>query len=493
MSRPVDWSPLDLGADPVVGDPAQVEASGRHYQQVADAIEAAAARLREIVAATDMHGQMVDAFRDKARSVADDVTRAHTRYRGVGDALVAYAAPLEIAQSDSALALLRARDAQERLVRGRNAASAAQIGLEGAAPEVDTTALTRAARNAESDVSTAMTELQAARNLCRDAIEDRDDAARRAVAAIREVEDSGDLKDGWWDNWGAKVVGVITDIAGAVAAIAGVAALLVGWIPIVGQVLAAALGTIALVASIVSLLGNIALASTGYRTLTDVLLDVVSVATFGVGRAVTAGARASFGATRGATRLAAGRAAATSPAVRAAAGLPGGSSQSAIRAMTGADDVAALSRSQARSLVEAGRRSPAVSLTDPLSAARRGVADLPAQLSALRSADWAAALRGAPQAARDIVTAPTWAERLARLYPNSPVLADAAFRGGVHPVIAAAPDVASHAGRGATLTAVGVGAQATGSGVDTYQVIGLFGDEATPSESLQLPLELHVG
>jgi len=48
-------------------------------QQVAEAIEGAAARLREIVAATDMHGQMVDAFRDKARSVADDVTRAHTR------------------------------------------------------------------------------------------------------------------------------------------------------------------------------------------------------------------------------------------------------------------------------------------------------------------------------------------------------------------------------------------------------------------------------
>ena len=77
MSRPVDWSALDLGADPVAGEPAQVVASGRHYQQVADAIEAAAARLREIVAATDMHGRTVDAFRDKASSVADDVTRAH--------------------------------------------------------------------------------------------------------------------------------------------------------------------------------------------------------------------------------------------------------------------------------------------------------------------------------------------------------------------------------------------------------------------------------
>lgn len=129
-----------------------------------------------------------------------------------------------------------------RLARARSSASVAQLALDGAAPDIDTTALTRAAGNAEADISAALGDLQAAQNLCRDAMANRDEAARRAVALIREVEDSGDLNDGWWDNWGANVVGRITAIAGAVAAIAGVAALLVGWIPIVGQVLAAALG-----------------------------------------------------------------------------------------------------------------------------------------------------------------------------------------------------------------------------------------------------------
>ena len=161
--------------------------------------------------------------------------------------------------------------------------------------------------------------------------------------------------------------------------------------------------------------------------------------------------------------------------------------------MTGADDVAALSRTQARNLVEAGRRMPAVSLREPFSAVRREVSELPAQLSALRSADWAAALRGAPQAARDIVTAPSWTERFARIYPNTPALADAVFRGGAHPVITALPGVATHAGRAAALTGIGVAAQGTGSGVDGYQFLGLFGEQSTPAESLQLPLEPHVG
>ncbi|MGA2831244.1 MAG: hypothetical protein ABSF03_34625, partial [Streptosporangiaceae bacterium] len=75
--------------------------------------------------------------------------------------------------------------------------------------------------------------------------------------------------------------------AGWVATIAGTLALAVGWIPIVGQVLAAVLGTIALIASVVTLLADTLLMIGGKDSWLDVALDVVAVASFGLGRAAT--------------------------------------------------------------------------------------------------------------------------------------------------------------------------------------------------------------
>lgn len=98
--RPVDWSPL-AGRDPVPGEPDQVEELGGHYQRVASAISDAATKLRQIAERQDMQSEAVDAFRGTAREVADDISRAHERYDGVGRALIGYAPELRDAQSRS--------------------------------------------------------------------------------------------------------------------------------------------------------------------------------------------------------------------------------------------------------------------------------------------------------------------------------------------------------------------------------------------------------
>ncbi len=497
MSRPVDWTPLDRDRDPVPGDYWQVETSGRRYREVADAIELAAKRLREIADANSMQGEAVEEFRSKALDVAKDIERAETRYRGVGDALVAYAPPLQNAQAQSADALQKARDARERLDQAERRASAAQDSLDDAADDADTSDMERALSGHSAAAADAEADLAAARRLCDDAVTMRDEAADRAINAIKEVEDSGDLNDGWWDNWGSKLVSIIAEWAGKIAAVAGILALAVGWIPIIGQALAAALGTIALVASVVSLVANLTLALTGEGSWWNVALDAISVATFGIGRAISGGARAAYSGTRAASRLSAGRVAASSSRLQAA-GVTARNSR-AIRVLVGGDDIASVSRSAARNMAQRAARQPALSWTAPLRSARADIAELPANLRTIfNPANLAQAMRQAPGAAQEIRLAAgmrSWDEVAARLYGNSDYLAHSAFQAGLNPAVAASAEVTDWSTRAAVRYGVGATAQMTGSSVDAYQLTGVHERLTTPpapATTLNLPGAAHA-
>ncbi|MFD9203840.1 hypothetical protein ACFWDP_36930, partial [Streptomyces anthocyanicus] len=93
----------------------------------------------------------------------------------------------------------------------------------------------------------------------------------------------------------------VADIAGAVAAVCGLVALLVGWIPVIGQAIAGVLGTIALIATAISLVCHLLLAINGDGSWGDVAMDVLGLATFGIGRVFSAGAK--LAATAGRSRV----------------------------------------------------------------------------------------------------------------------------------------------------------------------------------------------
>jgi hypothetical protein len=396
--RPVDWSPLVDSDDPVPGDPDRVEQLGRHYQRVASAISGAATKLRRIANHQDMHSEAVDAFRNTARDVADDISRAHERYDGVGRALTGYAPELRDAQSESAAALVQAKQAAKDLATANRLAHAAHTRIHAASEGADTTDDRGAHRRALTAIDTAGDDLAAARRRLRRATDARDTAAHRATRLVEEVKDSGDLNDSWWDDWGAKIVKAIVKIADIVAVVAGVLALLVSWIPVIGQALAAALGTIALVASLVSLLGNIALAATGDGEWSAVAWSAIGVLSFGVGRAAIGALRVSARGVRGASRMAAGRLAAEAPAARAAAGLPSSSnSMTAIRSMLGTANP--MSRhaagAAARRSLEQGFVPSARSIGQSFRAMPGEFAD---NVRTLCHADWGDALRQARQA-----------------------------------------------------------------------------------------------
>lgn len=392
MSRPVDWSPL-AGNDPVRGDPDRVEQVGRHYRQVAHAIETAAKKLREIAEHPDMRSDAVDEFRKTANEVADKISKAHERYDGVGAALIEYAQPLREAQALSLQALGEAKDAEAAQLSANRAVDSAARAVSTVPVGADTSDARSAHARALGAADAAGQALAVAFDKVERARANRDAAADRAKARVEDVKDSGGLNDGWRDDL-AGVVKSIVKIADIVAVVCGLLALLVGWIPVIGQALAAILGTIALIAAIISLLGNLYLKSTGYADWSDVAWSALGVAAFGVGRIASAGFRSASGGVRGGSRLAAGRLAAQSSSARAAQGLPTGGSMSAIRSMLGTGSP--ISRNAARTMVSdaAAYRNTAGSVYQNF---RSIPSEFGSRLSTLSNpANWSAAMHQAP-------------------------------------------------------------------------------------------------
>jgi hypothetical protein len=474
--RPVDWSPL-AGSDPVPGDPDRVEQLGSHYQRVASAISDAATKLCRIADHQDMHSEAVDAFRDTAREVADGISRAHERYDGVGRALTGYAPELRDAQSESAAALMQAKQAEEDLATANRLANAAQARIHAAPEGADTTADRGADRRALTAADTAGDDLAAARRRLRRAMDARDAAGHRAMRLVEDVKDSGDLNDSWWDNWGAKIVKVIVKIADIVAVVAGVLALLVGWIPVIGQALAAILGTIALVASLVSLLGNIALAATGDGEWSDVVWSAIGVLSFGVGRAAIGAFRVSALGVRGASRLAAGRLAARSVAERVAAGLPRSSnSMTAIRSMLGTANP--LTRGAARAAAQRSLEQGFVPAARSIGQSLRAMpGEFAANVRTLRHADWGDALRQARQGGPPHVL---------QFFGEHGAASDIQDINKIHSAVRASDEVAPHlrqlrAHYGTFVGAAGYGVYDTG-----HNALGLR-PSASAAQQLNLP------
>lgn len=282
MSRPFDWSPLELEGDPIPGDPDTVHRGGQDYLDVANAITRAAAALRSMELDSD-ESQATDELIRNAETVAEEIERARDRYRETAWALLEYAPRLSAAQDQSVTALEMARTAREDAQQA-DAANLRLLRLADGAEDKDAaTDYRRAARVQEDEAAAATATTWRARGILQDAIDERDAAARDAAARIQGIIAGDGLNDTWWDEWGADLVAAVTDIAGWVSTIAGVLALCVSWIPVIGQALAGVLLLIAGVAAVVNAIGNIALASTGERDWDEAAISIAGAALSVVG------------------------------------------------------------------------------------------------------------------------------------------------------------------------------------------------------------------
>ena len=129
-------------------------------------------------------------------------------------------------------------DARTRAERMR--ASAEEYPADGDGAD-DRARYMRLAGAADADEAAAQERVAAQKEIIDRAVSERDIAAERAIEIINGACGDG-LADSWWDDWGRAITQWIAKICEIISGITGVLALLVSWVPIVGQALAAFLG-----------------------------------------------------------------------------------------------------------------------------------------------------------------------------------------------------------------------------------------------------------
>ncbi len=284
----VSWFPL-ASSDPVPGDPDGVQRAAERYGEVAEHIDRAVARITDITTSADMESRAVGAVRERADDIAKEVLKAKGRYEGIAQALGEYARSLRAAQHAADDLLARAVAVQHRIddaTTERTLAARALASLDPSATDADRRRVQGRLSTARTTVSDAEVELQHLRDELEQVVRDRDAAAQRAIDAIGSAQAADRLDDGWWQDWGLDLARSVSEVAGNVAGACGIAALLLGWVPILGQ----ALALTAAIAGALALVADIGLALDGEQDWVAVAFGVAGIATFGAGHALARGA-----------------------------------------------------------------------------------------------------------------------------------------------------------------------------------------------------------
>lgn len=281
--RPSDWSALGLVSDPTPGDPGVVRGGAVRYRDIADAIRRCADNLRALDAGATGRAESVTALLEQRDTLVDGVDKAERRYRSAGDALETYSTALDRVQADTLNALYAARQAVwERDEARDNQRYYEQLAEEYANVEDDSgfghdqwVRYTNLARNARAEAVEAQGRIDNQIQVVHNAIQERDQAAQAAINAIQHVTASDGLNEGWWENWGSKVIGWVATIAEWISTITGLLALVAAWIPFVGQGAAVVLLAISAATGIVAAVADIALFIKGEIGWGEALLSVV--------------------------------------------------------------------------------------------------------------------------------------------------------------------------------------------------------------------------
>ncbi|WP_371177290.1 hypothetical protein ABYF34_02335 [Buchananella felis] len=270
---------------------------------MADAIKRCADSLRALEAGASSRAESVTALLEQRDTLLDGIGKAEGRYRAAGEALETYSAALDRVQTDTLNALYAARQAKwERDEARDNQRYYQDLADDYAGADDDSgyghdqqVRYTRLANSAGQDAAAAQDRIDNQVRVVQAAVADRDRAAQTAIDAIQGVTATDGLNDGWWEDYGAKVLGWIAVIAEWVANIAGILALVLCWVPVLGQ----ALAVIAGIAGIVAAVANIGLALGGEKTWGEALLSVGFAALGCIGLGGLRGAVSSLKALKG--------------------------------------------------------------------------------------------------------------------------------------------------------------------------------------------------
>lgn len=312
-----DWSPLGFPSHPIPGDPSQVATLSRYYADVAAAINATAANLRQVALDTQVRSDAVEAFAELALSVASAVNQIDGRYSVVSTALGAYGSELDRVRSLAwdELVGAEARSSERRFARHAIVALEDQL-QDATTPPANLPHLVEQLHVRQRDVVDASAAIDAAASRVAELVAQRAVAAQAAAALIEGECRGSSLNDGAWDKCAAFATdlwnGVLDALETLVAAIdfilekleilsfilavmtlililSGVGIAVLAMIAFIVAALSLALTTVKLQAQVVlAVHGRTTWAEVG-RTAVDVAFAVVGVvaAGSGVGAAAT--------------------------------------------------------------------------------------------------------------------------------------------------------------------------------------------------------------
>ncbi|MDN3028664.1 hypothetical protein [Streptomyces sp. S.PB5] len=451
MTRPAEhrWEVLGESGDPVPGDVHDMKALSRRFEATAKTITDTAAALRRLGNQESWDSEAGRAFADKADDTAKTVSKAHDRYADAASALKTYYTDLETIQSDADEILRDAETKAGELGKAKTSAENPPKGTE----EGEQKKLDKKVTDLQDGLSDLRDRLAAVKTRHKD-------AGDKAAKKIRDTTESDGLNDSWLDDM-RDALKMISDITGAIAAVCGILALVVGWIPIIGQALAGVLGTIALVMTAISLVCHVLLAVNGDGSWGDVAMDVLGLATFGIGRVFSAGSK--LAATVGRSRVWQ----AADDYVRAwNRGMNSDARRRLVEAMVGPRAGATGSAALPDVSLAAAFRGLPRSFADDLGTIRSNWSDLfkvGDNFSAARDAYNAAGARGLAS----MYAGPGMVDELGRM--RNIDASDLTFIG--------TPDAFKQA---LAYNSLGLGGTGVGAGSDTNSFIGLFGGDDAP-------------
>ncbi|MDR2348907.1 MAG: hypothetical protein LBD90_09920, partial [Bifidobacteriaceae bacterium] len=245
-----------------------------------------------------LKGKAVDAYKQSAQELADLLAQAEGRYAVAPQALDTFAQVLREQQQANAALLADAATLAGQLAAAKTVADNADRKLRRLDPDADATARSdakKAAANADHDVELIQYQLNTIRTDIETSADTVQAAAQTAAIQLQGAMNADGLTDSFWDNVtqgvlnGARWIDEwVTDWAVFFSA----AALMLGWVPYLGQFLLA----VDLVLNTVVLLADLALAIAGEQGWGDVIVGVIGLLTYGAGRVAAKGFQMARGA-----------------------------------------------------------------------------------------------------------------------------------------------------------------------------------------------------
>ncbi|MBS2548698.1 hypothetical protein KGQ19_17660 [Catenulispora sp. NL8] len=303
-AKSFDWQGAVLTQGNLIpGEPSDVARLGKQLRGIADEINKQAANLRNLVDGEGWDSDSGRAFAGKVGDTASLLQKAFGRYDEAAKALgtnvrasgphdevswpsgTEWASTLELAQVKAQDALNRGKTADTDSQTAQKQINAAKQANHGQ-PDTSPAATKLADQQTASDG-----DLQNAANDLNHAIDIRDSEGKAVAGQINDYINTDGLKNPkhhWWDVDWKDLVADIGHIAGAIAGFAGILALALAWVPILGEVL----GAIALIAGAIALVCDTISALDGKGNWFDVAIDVVGLLSCGAGRAIGSMAKA---------------------------------------------------------------------------------------------------------------------------------------------------------------------------------------------------------